>query len=154
MLYLDDIIKNLEKEQEYIEYEYDLNDICNEYNESDLMLYETGNRMSGAGGVFFLRKDGKNKIIYIDEEDDLLYKYFPIAMNLESKYETDYENEKYNHIFTGFGGKLYIDKKIYDDYYNKAKELSDKLNIQFENDNFNEHFIHGYWLTIAREMFK
>ena len=75
-------------------------------------------------------------------------------MNLESKYETDYENEKYNHIFTGFGGKLYIDKKIYDDYYNKAKELSDKLNIPFENDNFNEHFIHGYWLTIAREMFK
>ena len=56
MLYLDDIIKNLEKEQEYIEYEYDLNDICNEYNESHLMLYETGNRMSGAGGVFFLRQ--------------------------------------------------------------------------------------------------
>ena len=153
MLYLDDIIKNLEKEQEYIEYEYDLNDICNEYNESDLMLYETGNRMSGAGGVFFLRKDGKNKIIYIDEEDDLLYKYFPIAMNLESKYETDYENEKYNYIFTGFGGKLYIDKKIYNDYYKNAKELSDKYNMPFENDTFDEHFIHGYWLTIAREMF-
>ena len=75
-------------------------------------------------------------------------------MNLEYKYETDYENEKYNYIFTGFGGKLYIDKKIYNDYYKNAKELSDKLNIPFENDNFNEHFIHGYWLTIAREMFK
>ena len=42
MLYMDDIIKNLEKEQEYIEYEYDLNDICNEYTEEHLILYETG----------------------------------------------------------------------------------------------------------------
>ena len=57
MLYPDDIIKNMEKEQEYIEYEYDLNDICNEYNEDDLLLYETGNIMSGAGGIFFLRKE-------------------------------------------------------------------------------------------------
>lgn len=154
MLHMDDIIENLEKEQEHIEYEYDLNDICNEYNEDNLLLYETGNRMSGSGGVFFLRKNEKNRIIYVDESNDLLYKHFPIAMNLESKYEHDYENEKYNHIFTGFGGKLYIDKKIYDDFYNKAKELSDKLNMPFENDTFNEHFIHGYWLTIAREMFK
>lgn len=154
MLHMDDIIENLEKEQEHIEYEYDLNDICNEYNEDNLLLYETGNRMSGSGGVFFLRKNEKNRIIYVDESNDLLYKHFPIAMNLESKYEHDYENEKYNHIFTGFGGKLYIDKKIYDDFYNKAKELADKLNMPFENDTFNEHFIHGYWLTIAREMFK
>lgn len=56
MLHMDDIIENLEKEQEHIEYEYDLNDICNEYNEDNLLLYETGNRMSGAGGVFFLKK--------------------------------------------------------------------------------------------------
>lgn len=110
--------------------------------------------MSGTGGVFFLRKDGKNKIIYVDEENDLLYKYFSIAMNLESKHEIDYENEKYYHIFTGFGGKLYVDKKIYDNYYKNAKELSDKYNMPFENDTFNEHFIYGYWLTIAREMFK
>lgn len=154
MLYMDDILKNLEKEQEYIEYEYDLNDICNKYNEDDLMIYETGNRLGGTGGIFFLRKDGKNKIIYVDEEDDLLYKHFPIAMNLEYKFEENYKNEKYNHIFTGFGGKLYIDKKIYDDYYKKAKELSDKYNMPFENNNFHEPFIHGYWLTIAREMLK
>ena len=63
---MDDIIYNLKKEQEYIEYKYDLNDICNKYNEDDLLLYETGNRMSGKGRIFFLRKDGKNKIIYVD----------------------------------------------------------------------------------------
>lgn len=154
MLHLDDIIKNLKQEQEYIEYDYELNDICNKYNEDDLLLYETGNRMGGTGGVFFLRKEGKNKIIYVDEVNDLLYKHFPIAMNLENKYETDYENEKYNHIFTGFGGKLYIDKKIYDEYYKNARELSDKLNAQFENNTLDENFIHGYWLTIARNMFK
>ena len=154
MLYVNKIIQNLEQEQKYIEYKYNLKDICNEYNEDDLLLYETGNRMSGLGGIFFLRKNGKNKIIYVDEEDDLLYKHFPIAMNLEHKYEDNYENEKYNHIFTGFGGKLYIDKKIYNDYYKNAKELSNKYNIPFENNTFNEHFIHGYWLTIARELFK
>lgn len=151
---MNDIIKNLEKEQNHTEYEYNLNDICNEYNEDNLLLYETGNRMRGNGGIFFLRKDGKNKIIYVDEVNDLLYKHFPIAMNLESKHDTNYENEKYNHIFTGFGGKLYIDKKIYNDYYNNAKELSNKLNIPFENNTLNEQFIHSYWLTIAREMFK
>ena len=64
------------------------------------MLYETGNRMSGPGGVFFLRKNGNNKIIYVDEVNDLLYKYFPIAMNLKSK------NGKYNCIPTGFGGSV------------------------------------------------
>ena len=154
MLYMDDIIDNLKKEQEYIEYEYDLNDICNKYNEDDLLLYETGNRMSGKGGIFFIRKDGKNKIIYVDEENELLYKYFPIAMNLEYKHDNNYENEKYNYIFTGFGGKLYIDKRIYDKYYKNAKELSDKYNMPFENNTFNEQFIHGYWLTIAREMFR
>ena len=68
MLNMDDIIDKLKKEQEYIEYECNLNDICKEYNENNLMIYETGNRMSGPGGVFFLRKDGKNKIIYVDEQ--------------------------------------------------------------------------------------
>lgn len=147
MLHVNEILNNLEKEQEYIEYEYDLRDICKEYSEDNLMLYETCNRMSGPGGIFFLRKEGKNRIIYVDEENDLLYKHFPIAMNLESK------NDKYNYISTGFGGKLYIDKKIYDDYYKRAKEFSDKYSMPFENNTFNEHFIHGYWLTIARNMF-
>ena len=105
-----DAVENLKKEWEHIEEDYDVNDICNEYCEDDLLLYETGNRMSGAGGVFFLRKDGKNRIIYVDEENDLLYKNFPIAMNLESKYEDDFKNEKYNHIFTGFGGKQIFEK--------------------------------------------
>ena len=154
MLSLDEIIQNIEKEQEYIEYEYDLKDICNEYSEDDLILYETGNRMGGPGGIFFLRKDGKNKIIFVDEEDDLLYKHFPIVMNLESKYETNYENEKYNYIYTGFGGKLYIDKKIYNEYYKKVKELSDKYDMPYEYDTFDEHFIHSYWITVARDMFK
>lgn len=153
-MYLDDMIKNLEKEQKIIEYDYNLDDICKEYNEDDLLLYETGNRMSGAGGIFFLRKDGKNRIIYVDEKDELLYKHFPIAMNLEYNFKNDYENKKYNHIFTGFGGKLYIDKRIYDEYYKKVKELSDKLNAPYENNTFDEQFIHGYWLTIARDMFE
>ena len=154
MLNIDEIIKNLENEQEYIEYNYDLSDICKNYSEDNLLFYETGNRMSGPGGIFFLRKDGKNKIIFVDEKDDLLYKNFPIAMNLESKYDNDYENEKYNYIYTGFGGKLYIDKSIYDNYYMNVKELSDNYNMPFENNTFNEHFIHGYWLTVARNMFK
>ena len=119
MLSLDEIFQNMEKEQEYIEYEYDLKDICNEYS-----------------------------------EDDLLYKHFPIVMNLESKYETNYENEKYNYIYTGFGGKLYIDKKIYNEYYKKVKELSDKYDMPYEYDTFDEHFIHSYWITVARDMFK
>ena len=33
------------------------------------------------------------------------------------------------------------------------KELSDKYSVPFEKNTFNEHFIHGYWLTIARDMF-
>lgn len=154
MLSMYDIVQNMEKEQKIIEYDYDLNDICKKYKEEDLLLYETGNRMSGAGGIFFLRKDGKNEIIYVDEKDELLFKNFPIAMNLEYNHENDYENEKYSHIFSGFGGKLYIDKKIYEEYYKKAKELSDKYNMPFENDTFDENFLHGYWLTIARGMFK
>ena len=154
MLNTEDIIRNLEKEQEYVDYKCNLNDICKKYNEDDLMFYETGNRMGGAGGIFFLRKDGKNKIIFVDEVDNLLYKHFPIAMNLEYKYESNYENEKYNYIFTGFGGKLYIDKRIYDDFYKRAKELSDKYKMSYDNDTFNEQFMHGYWLTIARKMLK
>ena len=75
-------------------------------------------------------------------------------MNLEYKHDNNYENEKYNYIFTGFGGKLYIDKRIYDEYYKNAKELANKYNMPFENNTFNEQFIHGYWLTIAREMFR
>lgn len=38
MLRMNEIINNLEKEQENIEYEYDLNDICKEYSEDNLML--------------------------------------------------------------------------------------------------------------------
>ena len=79
---------------------------------------------------------------------------FQFAMNLESKYDNDYENEKYNYIYTGFGGKLYIDKSIYDNYDMNVKELSDNYNMPFENNTFNEHFFHGYWLTVARDMFK
>ena len=60
-----DIVENMEKEQKIIEYDYDLNDICKKYKEEDLLLYETCNRMSGTGGIFFFRKDGKNKIIYL-----------------------------------------------------------------------------------------
>lgn len=100
--------------------------------------------MSGTGGIFFLRKDGKNEIIYVDEKNELLFKNFPIAMNLEYNHENDNENEKYSHIFFGFGGKLYIDKKIYEEYYKKAKKLSDKYNMPFENDTFDENFIHCY----------
>ena len=59
-------------------------------------------------------KEEQKYIEYDYSLDDLLYKHFPITMNLEFKYETNYENEKYNHIITGFGGKLYIDKRIYD----------------------------------------
>ena len=154
MISQNEIIENIKKEQENIDFDYDLNEICKEYTEEDLYFYETGNRIGGAGGIFFLRKNGKNKIIYVDEVDDLLYKYFPIAMNLEKKYETDYENDKYNYIFTGFGGKLFIDKKIYEEFYKNTKELSDQYEMPFENDTFNEHFIYGYWLTIARDMFK
>ena len=154
MLYLDEIIKNQEKEQESIDYEYELKDICEEYTEENLLLYETGNRMGGPGGIFFLRKNDKNRIIYVDEEDELLYEHFPIAMNLYSKYESNYENDKYNYIFTGFGGKLYIDKKIYEEFYNKAKTMSDEYEMPFDNDTFDEHFIHGYWLTIAKNILK
>ena len=38
MLHVNEILSNLEKEQEYIEYEYDLRDICKEYSEDKLML--------------------------------------------------------------------------------------------------------------------
>ena len=154
MLYMEDIVNNHEKELSSIEYDYNLKDICNEYKEDDLILYETGNRMSGVGGIFFFRKDGKNRIIFVDEIDDLLYKYFPIAMNLEYKFDNSFENEKYNYFFTGFGGKLYIDKRIYDDFYKNTKELFDKYEIPIENYTPDELFMHGYWLTIAREMFK
>lgn len=41
-----------------------------------MLLYETSKRMSGAGGIFFLRKDGKNEIIYVAEKDELLFKIF------------------------------------------------------------------------------
>lgn len=40
------------------------------------------------------------------------------------------------------------------DLYNKAKDLSDKYNIPFDNDTFDEQFIHGYLLTIARSLFQ
>lgn len=80
MLSMYDIVENMEKEQKIIEYDYDydLNDICKKYKEEDLLLYETDNRMSGADGIFFLRKDGKNKIIYVDEKNELLFKNYLI----------------------------------------------------------------------------
>lgn len=61
MLNMDDIIKNMEGEQEYIEYDYDLNDICNEYKEKDLILYETDLKT-------------KNTIIFLpDLEENFIY---------------------------------------------------------------------------------
>ncbi len=144
-----DLIDNLEKEQEYIESEYNIENICKEYSEPNLLFYETGNRMSGLGGILFLRKDNINRIIYIDEENDLLYKTFPIAMNLT--YKDNLDNNKYNYINTGFGGKLFIDKSIYNIFYNNIKSLQDKNNLGIDNT-LNEQLVHAYWLTIARDM--
>jgi len=154
MITFDDMIKNLRKEQEHIDYEPNLKEICEKYSEDNLLFYETGNRMSGPGGLFLLRKDNISKIIYVDEEDELLYEHFPIAMNLDYKYDTDYDNEKYNHVFTGFGGKLFIDKKIYDDFYNKADELVHKYEMMADDNYIDENFMHSYWITIANDILK
>lgn len=45
-------------------------------------------------------------------------------------------------IFSGFVRNLYIDKGIYEEYYNKAKKLSDKYNMSFENDTFDDKEIY------------
>ena len=41
-------------------------------------------------------------------------------------------------IFSSFVRNLYIDKDIYEEYYNKTKKLSDKYNMSFENDTFDD----------------
>ena len=154
MLTLDKMKENLEKEVASIEYDADCKEICNNYSEENLFFYETGNRMGGEYGIFFFKKNGINRIVSLNETNEWLIKHFPIAMSLEYKSDVDYKNEKYKYFFTGFGGKLYIDKRIYDDFYKKIKMLADKCKISFSEDNYHEVFIHTYWITIAKDILK
>ena len=45
-------------------------------------------------------------------------------------------------ILSDFDRNLYIDKDIYEEYYNKIKKLSDKYNMSFENDTFDDKEIY------------
>lgn len=158
MITMTELIENLEKEIESVEYEYDLKEVCKEYNEEDLYYYESGNRMSGLGGIIILYKNNKYRVLRIDEEDELLYKTFPIAMNMEFElfkrdYDEKYQNEKYTWYFTGFGGKLFIDRRVFEDFKKVLYSFLDNVELPVENDYPNEQVLHSYWITFAKKVF-
>ena len=157
MITLYDCEDNILKEKESIEYEYDLKKVCEEYTEDNLLFYQSGNRMGGLGGIIILYKDNKYRILYIDEENELLFKEFPIAMNMEMElfdrhYDLNYKNEKYEWYDTGFGGKLYVDRKIFDDFKNALYSFFEKAGEPIENNYPTEYIMYGYWLTIAKSV--
>ena len=118
MITMTELIENGEREKATIEYEYDIEKVCKEYTEDN--LYESGNRMGGLGGIIIIYKNENYRILFIDEENELLFKTFPEALNMEEKLFLEgidkYKSKKYEWYFTGFGGKLYIDRRILKQY--------------------------------------
>ena len=136
------LLKKLEEEFEELPENYELF-ILDKTNKEIKISKESD--FKKIGDILFVRE------IIKDNLDKSLYE---LNYNKLSESKQEILDDKYNCIFTGFGGKLFIDKKIYEEFYKNAKELSDQYEMPFENDTFNEHFIYGYWLTIARDMFK
>ncbi len=156
MITMTELIENGEREKATIEYEYDIEKVCKEYTEDNLYFYESGNRMGGLGGIIILYKNENYRILFIDEENELLFKTFPEALNMEEKLFLEgidkYKSKKYEWYFTGFGGKLYIDRRILKQYKNEMKLLFERLEMPIKKNYPDEQILHAFWITLAKRV--